>query len=155
MKMIAERDEKKIWFHALSRPYELSAPFQGSEYVCILFINDEATNSEEQAQLSAQIVSSGCRYAVCAGYRCSTWDDSIDMASLEANNFEVKNETFVMTTWHENESVEDVIFYGLMNTMFDDLVFSRYLVLMVGSQADLYEQTLKAIHSVWYGFDAA
>jgi hypothetical protein len=155
MEMIAERDEKQIWFHALSRPYELSASFQGLEYVCILFVNDETINSEEQAQLSAQIISSGCRYAVCTGYRCSTWDDSIDMASLEVNNFEFKDETFVMTTWHENESVEDVIFYGLMNTMFDDLVFSKYLILTVGSQADLYEQIHKAIQSVWYGFDTA
>ncbi len=150
MELLATRDDKQIWFQEVSRPYQLDPPFPGELYVCILFVNDETISAEEQQTLSAQIISSDCRYAVCAGHKCSTWDDSIDMASLVAEDFENSDEAFVMTTWHENDSVKDVMFYGLMNTMFGEHEFHHYLVLFIGSRDGLREEVQRAIQSIWY-----
>jgi hypothetical protein len=152
MQLIATRDEKEVWYQELSRPYGLRVPFPGELYVCILFVHDPAVTQEEQAKLSEQIVQSGCRYAVCAGHACSTWDDSVDLAYLATDpNFAPPEETFVMTTWHEDESIEDVVFYGLMNTMFDDHEFFKYLVLTLGHHATFREELDAAIDSVWSG----
>ena len=37
-----------------------------------------------------------------------------------------------MTTWHEDENPDDVAFFFVLNTNFDDHDFDRYLVVHVG-----------------------
>lgn len=37
-----------------------------------------------------------------------------------------------MTTWHENESIEDLVEYLRFDTVFDEFVPERFLVLFVG-----------------------
>ena len=83
-----------------SRPYEFHSPFAEHEYALLLCVFAQDVTPEEQRKISESIVSSGCRYAVCYGSRCSTWDDSIDTAQL---NGDEQPGSFVMTTWHENE----------------------------------------------------
>lgn len=47
------------------------------------------------------------------GQDCSSWDDSVDMASLEAFGFQqTPNDKFVMTTWHPDEPLEEVFSYA-------------------------------------------
>ncbi|AWW75258.1 hypothetical protein CD351_12545 [Erythrobacter sp. KY5] len=49
------------------------------------------------------------------GHDCSSWDDSVDHALREKfNNQGVPDESFVMTTWHENEPLHEVFFYARM-----------------------------------------
>lgn len=146
VELLATRDEKQIWLQELAPPYRLEAPFPGELYVCILFANDEAITPEEQARVSEQLVGTGCCYAVCAGHQCSSWDDSVDLAHLATGEGEEK---FVMTSWHENETVADVIFFGLLNTSFDEHDFTRYLVLLVGPQAGLRDEVKRGIRKVW------
>ena len=151
MELLATRDKKQIWFHELSRPYRLDAHFPGELYVCILFANDETITKEEQAAVSEQLVRTGCRYAVCAGHECSSWDDSVDFAYLSTNeHFSPPDETFVMTSWHDGDSVEDVVLHGLMCTMFDDHEFTRYLVLFIGPRAGLRDEVRGGIQEVWH-----
>ena len=149
MELLATRDEKQIWFHELSRPYRCDVPFPGELYVCILFANDETISNEEQAAVSEQLVRTGCRYAVCAGYECSSWDTSVDTAYI-ATDRSLADETFVMTSWHEGDSVEDVISFGLMCTDFDEHEFTRYLILFVGQRAGLRDEVMRGIQEVWH-----
>ena len=126
MQLLAEFANKQVWYRELARPFPFVAPFPGEPYVCILFIQDPGITAAEQAELSDQIVRSGCRYAVCTGHICSSWDDSIDMAYLATEvDFQPRDETFVMTSWHDEEPLEGVIFFGLFNTGFDDYAFSK------------------------------
>jgi hypothetical protein len=52
-------------------------------FVCALFVADPSVTDYERMDLSRQLVATGCRYAVCAGLKCSEWDSSIDLAYLE------------------------------------------------------------------------
>ena len=45
---------------------------------------------------------------------------------------EVREAVHVMTTWHADESADDVVFFFVRNTNFDDHDFVCYLVLHVG-----------------------
>ena len=126
--------KKRIIYQQLCRPYEFISPFGGESFALCLHISDHTLTGDEQAKLSADIVRQGCRYAVCAGYKCSSWDDSVDMADLERNNWEVRDDTFVMTTWHENESIEDIVFFFLNNTSFDNWIPDNFLVLVLGDE---------------------
>jgi hypothetical protein len=76
--------------------------------------------AEEQQELSRSIVASGCRWALCRGVECSSWDDSIDWADDRGGN---RSETlpFVMTTWHADEPQQDTLAV-MLPAAFDDFV---------------------------------
>jgi len=132
-----------IQYRQIKRPYSFSSPFKGAEFAALVYIEDTNITVKEQNILSDQIVTSGCRYAVCAGYNCSSWDDSIDMADIKRNDGEVNDDNLVMTTWHENEPLEDIVFHYLNNTSFGNFVADRLLVLVVGDS----ESTLENIRN--------
>ena len=47
------------------------------------------------------------------GRSCSAWDDSIDIANLEAFDWqEIPDEKLVMTTWHDNVPLSEVIWFA-------------------------------------------
>jgi hypothetical protein len=148
MELLATKDQKEIWLLELDKPYNLASAFNDMEYVCILFNNDPDISNEDQNRISDQLVRSGCKYAVCAGFNCSSWDDSVDLAYLATDeNYDPPDETFVMTSWHENESAEEIIFFGLNGTNFDDHYFNKYLVLFVGHKKDLKNEVESAIQT--------
>lgn len=116
----------------LTRPYHFQSPFKGEDFVLFLYVQDEAVSVDEQATVSREIVQEGCRYAVCAGYACSTWDDSIDLAYLELNDYDLKDENFVMTSWHDKEPLADAVFHFLYVTSFEDFVADKFCVAVLG-----------------------
>jgi|GEM_PF-3913677 len=97
-------------------------PFNDGEYVLLLVISDPAVSPNAQRDISCAIVRTGCRYALAFGVACSTWDDSIDLASIEA---QVPDDRFIMTTWHEKEPIEDVVDFWWWKTL--SAVRSKFL----------------------------
>jgi hypothetical protein len=68
---------------------------------------------EWQAQVSDWLVRSGCRYMMAWGRKCGDWDTSVDEANLLMFNFgDIPENDFVMTTWHEAESLEEVFWFS-------------------------------------------
>jgi hypothetical protein len=141
MELLAIREEKQVWLQSLTQPYRLDAPFPGEFYVCILFANDHAITPEEQASLSKDLVVTGCRYALCSGDDGSIWDDSVDAA--------MGDDVFFLTTWHDDDTLEDVIHYGLINTMADEYDFRQILILFLGHDEELRAEVQTAIRYVW------
>ena len=125
-------------FHlCLTSPYSLDRPpFGGADFVVLIINNDLEISADDQYSLSLALVHSGCRYAVCIGHNCSTWDDSVDWAYLEVDP-DSEDDTFVMTTWHENETSDQIANFFLNCTTFDDNVFTNFLILSVGQNDTL------------------
>ena len=102
-------------------------------------------SSDWQNEVSDWLIKCGCRYMMAWGPNCSSWDDSVDWADLDARDFEDDDDKFVMTTWHENESLEDVFWFSqsCANMSSDDVE----LILHVSSQTredellSLFEQS--------------
>jgi hypothetical protein len=47
------------------------------------------------------------------GEDCSSWDDSVDIANLKRFGYEdISENQFVMTTWHEDEPLEEVFWFS-------------------------------------------
>lgn len=66
-----------------------------------------------QHAVSRWLVEGGCLYMMAWGLDCSSWDDSVDMANLEMFDFEpIPEERFVMTTWHEEDPLQEVFWYA-------------------------------------------
>ena len=76
---------------------------------------DMTVNSEWRQTVSEWLVDQGCLYMMAHGDECSLWDDSVDIANLEAfdwNFDDIPEDKHVTTTWHENESLEEVFFFA-------------------------------------------
>ncbi|MGH9949707.1 MAG: DUF7684 family protein [Pyrinomonadaceae bacterium] len=146
MERVLKDSDLELWFGEIFRPDDFFSPFKGAEYVVLLVVIRNDVTNDEQKNLSELLVATGCRCAVCFGYECSSWDDSIDYASILSDpNFEPPEERFIMTTWHDYETIEDVVEFFRLNTVFDDFVPERFLVLFFGHSAELESRTRRAL----------
>jgi hypothetical protein len=127
---------------SVKAPHRYVTPFNDGEYVLLLVICDPDIPADVQDAISDQIVKTGCRYALCFGFGCSTWDTSIDSSSLRANT---PDERFIMTTWHDDEPIEDVVDFWWWNTTFDDYVPENFGVFIIGSDTELEDRITKRI----------
>lgn len=69
------------------------------------------------------------------GLDCSLWDDSIDFANIDKFDPEgIPDGQFVMTTWHDGETLEEVLFFARFNSLvsYDGKELSELLVLDMG-----------------------
>ena len=121
----------------LSPPYLLDvAPFGGDAFVALIVNNDADISSSDQYAISLALVKFGCRYAVCMGHDCSSWDDSVDYANIEIDP-DLTREKFVMTTWHDDETIDSIAHFFLNTTAFGDNTFVNFLVLSIGRNDSL------------------
>ena len=151
MLQITKTDEYDLWFEQTNRPFLFSTPFGGQDFALLLVIADLAITDDERDAVSKEVVRQGCRYAVCTGHQCSRWDDSIDLVFLATSpDFSPPDDKFVMTTWHEGESLEGVAHYFRWNTVFDEFSPQHYLVLILGGDAETARQVRLAIEK-WFG----
>ena len=83
-----------------------------THFKCLVVIENKV-DSEAQERISRWLVNSGCLYMMAWGFECSSWDDSVDIASLEEFEGEaISNEEIVLTTWHEKETLEEAVWFA-------------------------------------------
>ncbi|MBM0107825.1 hypothetical protein JM946_24080 [Steroidobacter sp. S1-65] len=135
MRVIAESQGRIYISVEIERPDEFASPFPGALFPCLIWYHGSRFGAEERSALARALLEGGCRYAVCGGVRCKDWHDAVDSEFVKNHMDdpdEALDEVHVMTTWHENESADDVGFFFVLHTNFDFHDFDRYLVLHVG-----------------------
>lgn len=69
----------------------------------------QAVSDEWQDLVSDWLVKSGCLCMLAWGVDCIVWDDTVDHATRKFYDpGEIPDEGFVLTTWHTDDSLEDV-----------------------------------------------
>jgi len=132
----------------LEPPYKTPVPGFGSPFVAIVVACDSSITPEQQANISAQLVAMDCRYMLAWGTNASSWDDSVDIAFINTDtNFNPPDDRHVMTTWHNDETIHDVVWFALMNTNFGSHDFHDYLALMIGANPDIESQLIATIQN--------
>ncbi|WP_165390264.1 hypothetical protein [Thalassococcus sp. S3] len=100
-----------------------------TEFKCLVLIEREISN-DYRNEVSAALVAAGCLYAVAWGLDCSMWDDAVDWAFLEHYNYgEQPEDRFVMTTWHDNETLEETVVFAKNCTKYSDVKLENILIL--------------------------
>lgn len=146
MKLISQQGDRRFWLLRLEPPYEARLQRFVGPFVAIVVACDSSITPEQQANLSAQLVAVDCRYMLAWGANASSWDDSVDMAFIRTDpNFDPPSDRFVMTTWHDNETIQDVVWFALTNTTFDSHDFRDYLALMIGEDPEIEAELVAAI----------
>lgn len=88
-----------------------------------------------QTLVSDWIARSGCLYMMAWGKGCSSWDDSVDMANIEAFNFdEIPEDKFIMTTWHEDEPLAEVFWYAKHNAFHPSVELENTVLLHISAE---------------------
>jgi hypothetical protein len=83
-----------------------------SPFRAVVLVREAVTN-EWRNRVSDWLVTSGCLYMLAWGVDCSIWDDAVDWTSLHEFDFgDIPPERFVMTTWHDDESIEEVFSFA-------------------------------------------
>lgn len=148
MRLLAQQQDKRFWYLRLEPPYDTPIPSFGRPFVAIVVACDPNITVEQQAHISTQLVERDCRYMLAWGINASTWDDSVDMAYLNTDpNFSPPDDRHVMTTWHDNESLDTVVWFALANTNFDSHHFCDFMVVMIGANPKTETKLLRAIQN--------
>jgi len=103
------------------------APFKA------IVVLDSSYTGDWQSEVSDWLVSSGCRYMMAWGPASTTWDDSVDWSDLAARKFKEDDSRFVMTTWHDDETLENAFWYSQFcaNFSYDDVELTNALIVDV------------------------
>lgn len=138
MDRLTSGPDRDVWVDVQSaRPFAFRSPFGGADFVLMLVDGVGVVDGEQHA-LGAEIIRQGCRYAVCAGRGCSSWDDTIDQAYLETDpDFNPPDDRFVMTSWHVEWDAPDIADFFLRLTSFGDFTAERFLVLLLGATPEV------------------
>lgn len=134
MNVLAENDGKIYARATIDGPDAFAPPFSGALFPCLIWDHDGRFPDAARAAIAKALLEAGCRYAVCGGRNCEAWHDAIDAVFAETHledPDDVQDTAFVMTSWHDGESPDDVAFFFVLNTNFDAHDFRRYLVLHV------------------------
>lgn len=94
------------------RPEQSPPQFEPRPFRAIVVI-DTTVRAAWRNKISSWLVEAGCLYMMAWGIDCSTWDDSVDWAVIEAFSFEdAPDDRDVMTTWHEKQPLSDAFYFA-------------------------------------------
>ncbi|MGO9094754.1 MAG: hypothetical protein ACLQGV_05975 [Bryobacteraceae bacterium] len=148
MEQIASGRGRRVWIEEIRTAAEFSTPRVRESYVCVLWDNESGFDSTQRTELATALLNSGCQYAVCAGTACEAWHDEIDAVYLSQHSDQPQDDgSFVMTTWHTDESEEDVMFFAFHCTNLAEHDFTNFLVLLVGQNPVRRECIERLVHS--------
>ena len=107
--------ERELYFVAApsfaALPESLSLP--SPHFAALLVADTMHVTDEALSALSRQLLQSGCSYFCAWGPGCERAHDLFDQQCLFTP-------AVIMTTWHDNEPLDDAIWYFLRTTFPDD-----------------------------------
>jgi hypothetical protein len=94
-------------------------------------------STDWQKQVSDWLVRSGCLYMIAWGPDCTTWDDSVDWSvCAEFDYGDIPDDRFVMTTWHENEPLDEVFWFAQFCANHPDVELRSSLIIHIAEAED-------------------
>ena len=82
--------------------------------------------------MSRWLVASGCLYMMAWGRDCSLWDDNVDCANIKNFTGDIPDDKFIMTTWHNDETLEDVVDFATFSANHSRVPLETLVVLDIG-----------------------
>lgn len=104
----------------------------------VVVVIEADVSADWRSAVSDWIVASGCLYMMAWGIECGAWDDSVDWSTIPASKLQTGDHPLVMTTWHEDESLQEAFFYCEFNAGLssDGVALDHKLILHVADTAD-------------------
>lgn len=107
-----------------------SAQISERPFSVVVIITAEVT-PEWRHKISEWLVKEGCLCMMAWGIDCSLWDDSVDVANLQAFDWgDIPEGRSIMTTWHDGEPLSDVFWNANMSIFHPPDVSLEHLVIL-------------------------
>ncbi|GKX35352.1 MAG: hypothetical protein MnENMB40S_29700 [Rhizobiaceae bacterium MnEN-MB40S] len=103
-------------------------------FKCLVLIREDVTHTWRD-RVSRWLVESGCLWMMAWGRDCSLWDDSVDCANIEMFPGDKPDDKFVITTWHNDETLEDVVWFATFSASHSSVTLEKLVVLDIGPDA--------------------
>lgn len=87
-------------------------------FACFLAWDAHEASVEHVSLLIESLLRRGASYFVCWGQDCERVHDIVDEIAAHAEH--VPPDTIIMTTWHEGESLEEALWFFLVNSHPDE-----------------------------------
>jgi hypothetical protein len=132
--------ERALFSLSVSFAEEVPAEFdlRSRHFACFLAWDARSFSAESVSALAARLLRAGASYFVCWGPDCGRVEHVIDeMVSEPVSSFGVPEDSCIMTTAHGSESLEEALWFFLMNSWPDDHYFDSTraaLAISLGSQ---------------------
>jgi hypothetical protein len=148
MDLILDDPPRSFWLQIIEGVSDFDPPFGSTPYVCLLWDTVGDRSNDELMDLSNALVATGARYVVAGGTDCERWHDAVDDAflALELDGAEY-DARFVMTSWHTDQTPDEVAFFFVGCTNFDEHRFTEYLVLQLGSDWHTQQGLCEAVRN--------
>ena len=91
---------------------EITFDLPQKPYILVIAIHSDSVSNEWRNICCDWIVKSEqCYWALAWGHECSIWDDALDWSYLEFCNYDLPEDDDynLMTTWHEDQTLDEVI----------------------------------------------
>jgi hypothetical protein len=90
---------------------------------------------EWQGEVSSWLLRAGCLYVMAWGEDCSTWDEAVDTANFELYEFgDIPAGQDAMTTWHNDETLEEVMWFAKNSARHPDVAIENTLLLHISPE---------------------
>jgi len=108
--------------------------FPSKPYVSIVQANFSTMNPHKMARLADSLVDTQAMAVAAIGPNCTLFDDAVDCSFIDKNSENEEEMPHVLTTWHDDETIEDVIEYFSLIHVVDDWNVTKYdlLILKIG-----------------------
>jgi len=101
---------------------------------------EASVNARWRATVAEWLVRTGCLYTMAWGPEGSAWDTAVDEANIEAHAFgDIPPDRFVMTTWHDEEPLEEVFWFCKNNAHHPAVQLRRTLLLHIARVSSVAE----------------
>jgi hypothetical protein len=119
--------------HYLHLPPGASAPALDEQPTRALVMLDTSVEPLWQGEISRWLTRIGCLYMLAWGVECSSWDDAVDDANLEAFDYgDIPRDREVLTTWHADDSMQDYLWFAKHSAVHHAVELTRTLILHIG-----------------------
>src|SRR5262245_21585380 len=89
--------------------------FSSPHFACLLALDGPTFSDAQVHRLAAKLLGNGAAYVCAWGPGCERVHDLIDDAILIFES-DPTEDNVILTTWHDNESLEEALFYLLRTT---------------------------------------
>jgi hypothetical protein len=108
-------------------------PKKLTKFKCLILIEREV-GDRYRNDVSDVLVEAGCLYSMAWGIDCTLWDDSVDYACIRYHGVVPLDDKFVMTTWHDDETLQETVEFAKHCTEYSDVKLDDILVLDFSNQ---------------------
>lgn len=127
--------------------YELkNIVFPTPHFVLLLAANYFSIDQKEMIDVATDLIKKGNAYLCAWGDGCSNGDTNWDIAAVESES-EKKYGFFTMTTWHEDESLEEAIWYSLNVAYVDEHIWDTTSVVLATIENEDWKNQIEQICS--------